>query len=197
MDLAEIEPGLATWVASLTGITAALVTWENAVRPAFTTSRALLSWVTVVAKGPPGVEWDFDDTAVDALDEMVPTVVGERVLVLQVAVESIDQRPGQNASALAQRLVERAHAPSADAALEELNLGLANVADPVRADYTADKRMISRAVVEVRFNASHAFVDTEGTTSTITSVQTDATVTGANGSTLPDRADPGGTYVSV
>lgn len=197
MDLATIEPGLCAWVASLTGITAALVTFENAPRPQFTSGgRALLSWVSMVAKDTPGVEWDYEDQGEegDALDEMTPTVTGDRVLVLQVGVETIDHRPGYSASVLAQRLVDRAHAPSSDAALEALNLGLADVGAPQRADYPADGRMVSRAVVEVRFNASFAFTDTDGRTASITSVEVGATVTGANGSALPGSVDSGGTF---
>lgn len=196
MDLADIEPGLATWVAARTGIAAAVCTWENAVRPHFVSTRALLSWVSMPSKGTPGVVWDYDEAAgeVDALTEMVPTVMGDRLLVLQVGVESIDQRPGYSASVLAQRLCDRAHAPSSDVALETLNLGLADVGAPQRADYAADGRMISRAVVEIRFNASFAHIDTDGTTSSIESVEVNATVTGSNGSPLPSSVDGGGTF---
>lgn len=197
MDLSAIEPGLCAWVAARTGITASLVTFENAARPQFTTGgRALLSWVSMAAKDTPGVVYDFEDQGVegDALDEMVPTVLGDRVLVLQVGVETIDHRPGYSASVLAQRLVDRAHAPSADAALEVLNLGLADVGAPQRADYEADRRMVSRAVVELRFNASFAFNDDDGRTASITSVEVGATVTGSNGSALPDSVDSGGTF---
>jgi hypothetical protein len=197
VDLSAIEPGLCAWVAARTGITASLVTFENAARPQFTTGgRALLSWVSMTAKDTPGVVWDYESQGAegDALDEMVPTVLGDRVLVLQVGVETIDHRPGYSASVLAQRLVDRAHAPSADAALEVLNLGLADVGAPQRADYEADRRMVSRAVVELRFNASFAFNDDDGRTASITSVEVGATVTGSNGSALPDSVDGGGTF---
>ena len=197
MDLATIEPGLCAWVASLTGIAAALVTFENAPRPQGAPGGvALLSWVSMPAKDTPGVLWDYEDQGVDgdALNEMTPTVLGDRVLVLQVGVESQDHRPGYSSSALARRISDRSHAPSSDAALEALNLGLADVGAPQRADYPFDGRMVSRAVVEVRLNASFAFNDTGGRTASITSVEIGATVTGANGSALPDSVDSGGTF---
>ena len=197
MDLEAIEPGLRAWIATLTGIAAACVTFENAPRPqAVAPGQALLSWVSVTAKDTPGVVWDYDADAgaADALTEMVPTVLGDRVLVLQVGVESIDHRPGYSASVLAQRIADRAFSPSSDATLASLNLGLADVGAPQRADYASDGRMRSRAVVEVRLNASFAFTDTDGSTSSIASVTADATVTGSSGSPLPDSVDPGGTF---
>lgn len=195
MHLETIEPGLCAWIATLTGIAVALVTFENAPRPMDAPGgRATLSWVSMAAKDTPGVVWDYDAGAVDALAELTPTVLGDRVLVLQVGVESIDHRPGYSASALAQRIADRAFSPSSDAALEALNLGLADVGAPQRADYASDGRMRSRAVVEVRLNASFAFTDTDGSTSSIASVTADATVTGSSGSPLPDSVDSGGTF---
>lgn len=194
MDLATVEPELSRWVADLTEIPEVLCTWENAPRPQSTGARALLSWVSAQAKDTPGVVWDYDAAAGadDALTEMVPTVLGERVLVLQVGVESFDHRPGYSASALAQRLVDRAQAPSSDARLAAANLGLADVGAPQRADYAHDGRMVSRAVVEVRLNASFAFTDLAGRTASIASVEIDATVTGASGAPLPNSVDGGG-----
>ena len=197
MDLETIEPGLCAWVAALTGVAPACATFENAPRPqAVAPGRALLSWVSMPSKGTPGVVWDYDAEAgeVDALTEMVPTVLGDRLLVLQVGVESIDHRPAYSSSALAQRLADRARAPSSDVALEVLNLGLADVGTPTRADYPADGRMVSRAIVEIRFNASFAYNDTAGATSSIDSVTVDATVTGSDGNPLPNSVDGGGTF---
>lgn len=195
MNLTTTEPALAAWVASLTGITAGMVTWENAPRPQFDTNYAVLSWVSSAPRGIAGVEYAYDATQEGPLAQMVPTQRGESAEVLQVQVVSIDQRPGANAPALARRLVERCRMPGSVAALRAVNLGLQGVESYRIADRKIDGRWASVAIAEARFNATSAYTSTaaDDTTSFIESVDYASTVPGASGDPLPDTVAPGGT----
>jgi hypothetical protein len=196
MDLSALEPALQDWVATLTGVPRAACLWENAPRVQHAGQLVLLSWVSMVGVGMDATEWDYDADAgvVDPLTELTPVVQGQRRAALQVSVEAHDQRPGVNATALAQRVVDRAQAPSSLAALAAANAGLASVGTVRRTDYRVDGRMVARATVEVGFNLTSHFIDTAGRTATIDAVEIDATVEGSSGSDLPDTADGGGTF---
>lgn len=194
MDLAVIEPGLLAWLAALTGVEASCVVKANAARPVHNGSLVLMSWLSSVGVGIDTTSWEYDADAATALEEMTPSVTGERRAVLQVDVEVYDQRAGYDASHVAQRVVDRARAPSSLAALAVLNLGLAGVSDARRTDYPADGRMVARATVEVSINATSLYTDTAGQTAPIESVTIGATVTGSSGSALPNSVDGGGTF---
>jgi len=196
MDLETLAPALLDWVSALTGVTRLCCQWENDSRVQHNGQLVLLRWVSQAAVGLDATEWayDADAGAVDPLTELVPTVRGERRAVLQVDVEAHDQRPGTNATALAQRIVDRAWAPSSLARLHAADAGLAGVGTVQRADYPVDGRMVARAIVEVNLNLTSQFTDTAGATATIPAVEIDATVTGASGADLPDTADGGGTF---
>lgn len=195
MNLADAEPALTAWIASLTGITAALVVWENAPRPQFDTQLATCSWVSSAPRGVAGVTYEYDDDPTDPLAQMIPTQRGESVEVMQVQILSLDQRPGYNASALARQVVERCRMPGSIAALRAVNLGLQGVESYRLADRKVDGIMASVAVVEARFNATSAYRSTAAgdTTSFIESVQYTSTIPGASGVALPATIAPGGT----
>lgn len=196
MDLATIEPGLLAWLATLTGTQAALCVKANAVRPVVPAGSALvlMQWVSVAQVGLDAEAWEYDDAATDPLTELTPSLHGDRRATLQVDVEVEDQRAGSDASAVAQRVVDRCRAPSARATLEALNVALAGVTPVRRTDYPFNGRMVARATVELSFNAVSHFTDTAGQTATVTSVEVDATVTGSAGTALPATVDSGGTF---
>lgn len=195
MNLADAEPALTAWIASLTGITAALVVWENAPRPQFDTQLATCSWVSSAPRGVAGVTYEYDDEPTDPRAQMIPTQRGESVEVMQVQILSLDQRPGYNASALARQVVERCRMPGSIAALRAVNLGLQGVESYRLADRKVDGIMASVAVVEMRFNTTSAYRSTAAgdTTSFIESVQYTSTIPGASGVALPATIAPGGT----
>lgn len=194
MDLATIEPGLLAWLATLTGVPATCCVKVNASRPVHTGALVLIQWVSIPQVGLDAEEWEFDEEAATALTELTPSLHGDRRAVLQVDVETNDQRSGSDASHLAGRIVDRCRAPSSSATLEALNVALAGVGPVRRTDYPFDKRMIARATVELTFNAVSHYTDTAGQTATITSVEIGATVTGSAGTALPDTVDSGGTF---
>lgn len=187
MDHATLDPLLLALVARATGITATCVQWDGDPRVQHTGSQALLSWVSVTSLGHDGTVWDYDAAAgaVDPLTEMTPTQHGRRRAVLQVSVDVHDQRPGYNASTIARRLPDRLRAPSFLAEIAAMGLGLASIGDVIRADYESDDRLVSRALVELTFNAHATFVDTAGQNASIATVEIDATVTSAGGTELP------------
>lgn len=194
MDHATIDPALKTWVASLTGVPVACVLWENEPRVQHNGQLGLLRWVSEAPLGLDAEAWEYDEDAVDTLAELTPSVHGDRRAVLQVDVETNDQRPGYDAQLLAQRVVDRCRAPSSRAALAALNVALAGVGPVLRTDYPFDDRMVARASVELTFNAVSHYEDTAGQTATIASVDIDATVIGAGGLEVADSISPGGTF---
>lgn len=194
MDLETIEPGLLAWLATLTGVPAACCVKQSASRPVHAGQLVLAQWTSLTSVGLDAEEWEYDEDAVDPLTELSPSLHGDRRAVLQVDVETNDQRPGYDAQHLAQRIVDRCRAPSSRATLEALNVGLASVGAVRRTDYPFDGRMIARATVELSFNAVSHHEDTEGQTATIESVEVDAEVTGSAGTELPDTVDAGGTF---
>lgn len=196
MDLATIEPGLLAWLSTLTGTALALCVKANAARPVVPAGAALvlIQWVSIPQVGLDAEEWEYNEAAATAVTELTPSLHGDRRPVLQVDVEVEDQRAGYDASAVAQRVVDRCRAPSSLTALEALNVALAGVTGVRRTDYAFNGRMTSRATLELTFNAVSHYTDTAGQTATITSVQIGATVTGSAGTALPDTVDSGGTF---
>ncbi len=186
MDLAVVAPALSALVARATGITAALVQWENEPRRQHNGSLALLSWVSTPSIGHDETAWAYTDVGEgDPLTEMTPTTRQRVRAVLQVSVEVHDQRPGVNASAIAQRVPARLRAPSFVAEIAAMGLGLADIGDVRREDYDVDGRFVSRALVELTFNAHTTFVDEAGRNASIAQVEIDATVLSAGGAELP------------
>lgn len=175
MDLATIEPALVTWAAAVTGVEASCVVWENAPRVRPNTALVLLSWVSIVGVGIDETAWTYEANA-DPLAEMTATVAGPRACVLQLAVETFDQRPGHTARAIAEVARTRAQGPTSLAALQAVKLGFAGVGLVTNADYRVDQRMISRTVMEVRLNAESRVTDS--TTSYIASVHATLDVDG-------------------
>lgn len=196
MDLATVEPGLLSWLATLTGAASALCTKANATRPVVPAGSALvlIQWVSFAQVGRDAEQWEYNDAATTAVTELTPSLHGDRRAVLQVDVEVEDQRAGYDASMVAARIVDRCRAPSSHATLEALNVALADVGPVRRTDYPFNGRMVARASVELTFNAVGHFIDTAGQTATVTSVQIGATVTGSAGTALPDNVDSGGTF---
>ena len=186
MDLSVVAPALSALVARATGITAALVQWENEPRRQHNGSLALLSWVSTPSIGHDETAWAYTDVGEgDPLTEMTPTTRQRVRAVLQVSVEVHDQRPGVNASAIAQRVPARLRAPSFVAEIAAMGLGLADIGDVRREDYDVDGRFVSRALVELTFNAHTTFVDEAGRNASIAQVEIDATVLSAGGAELP------------
>jgi len=197
MDVATVETGLLAWAAQVTGAAAACCWWDSAKRPVTPAGAvtATLSWLPGRSVGIDHEEWAYDEAAGDAdpLTEMTPTSRGVRVETLQLSVESSDLRAGYSATAAAQRVVRRARGTRSRDALRALNLGLADVRGPTRADYPFDGRMVSRALVELSFNAPFAFTDTDARTASIESVALTSTITDPAGAEVSAAVEPGGT----
>lgn len=189
MDLSIVEPALATWVATLTGLPTSLAVWENAPRPSIPPNPgmvATLAWVSSPSVGRDGVEWNFDASASSPLVENVPTVRSTRVMVLQVYVESYVQTPGKTARAVLEAMRTRLLTPSSRATLAAINFAPGNPTDGVRKmDRRVDTRWISAALLEIRFNTTDSYVDTAAAESSITSVSATPTITRPDGATVP------------
>lgn len=193
MNLAEIETALRSIAATVTGVTSALCVFENAPRPMSPNGvTVLLSWVSRTGIGVDSTSWEYA-SASDPLDEMTPTTKGAREAVVQIAVEVIaDQRAGHNAAAIVETARTRIRWPRVLAALEAVDLALATVGPATQADYTADGRLVSRSLFEVRLNGLSTATDTEGRTSYIATVEAVAAITAPDGTTLPDPIQPAG-----
>lgn len=197
MDAETVETGLLAWAAQVTGAALACCWWDSAKRPVTPPDAvtATLSWLPGQSRGVDHEEWSYDADAgeEDPLTEMTPTSRGVRVETLQVSVESADLRAGHSATAAAQRVVTRARGTRSRAALLALNLGVADVRGPTRADYPFSGRMVSRALVELSLNVPFAFTDTDARTASIESVALTSTITDPAGAEIPDAVEPGGT----
>ena len=197
MNLATIEPALCTLVASLLGLTgsdAACVQFENAPRVRNNGVAVLLSWVSTGNVGASSDEerWSYTADA-DPLQEMRVTVSGPRALRLQVAVETLDQRPGHTARYVAERARARFAWPSSRAALAVVALAFVRVSDVTTADYRVDGRWMPRSLFEVAFNGAHSEEDEAARTSYIATVEVTANVTRPDGNPVtPSSLQPSG-----
>lgn len=192
MDLETIEHALSALVATLSGIEALCVQWENHPRVQHNGRLALLSWVSIEGRGTDEVLWAYDPAAPTSATDFTPELVGQRVAVLQVAIESHDQRPGHTARRIAETIRSGFSMPSAVAALKAVDLGLASVGQTIAADYKSDDRFVSRSIVEVRLNAVSRITDTAGATPRIDTVGLTATITDPAGTALPASLQPSG-----
>lgn len=185
MDFVVIESGLPAWVQLLTGIAVGVITWENAPRSAHEGARVLLSWVETHGVGIDEQRWDFDAEALP-LEQMVPAVHGVRSAVLQVLVEVHEQRPGHTARAVLEGMRTRMRMQGSLDALRAIGLGLADTpGNVVKLDAPSGGRIISRAALDVRFNATDSVTDDGGKTSYIDSVETVTDVRRPDGTALP------------
>jgi hypothetical protein len=192
MDFETIEPALLLLVASATGVEASCVLFENAPRVRHNGQLALLSWVSTGNVGGATDEerWAYVSNA-NPLQEMRVTLAGPRELRLQVSVETLDQRPGYTARALAERARARFAAPSARAALEAVGLAFVRATEVTRADYRVDGRVVPRSLFEAQMNGAASFEDTDARTSYIATVGVTATVKRPDGSTVsPSSLQP-------
>lgn len=197
MDFATIEPALCTLVASLLGLTgsdASCVQFENAPRVRNNGVAVLLSWVSTGNVGNASDEerWSYTADA-DPLQEMRVTVSGPRALRLQVAVETLDQRPGYTARSIAERARARFAWPSARTTLAGVGLAFVRVSDVTTADHRVDGRWMPRSLFEVAFNGAHSEEDEAARTSYIAAVEVTASVTRPDGTTVtPSSLQPSG-----
>lgn len=193
MLFSVIEPALLGWVSALTGIERLCCVWKNAPRPQHNGRLVLLSWVSSTGRGTDGVSWEYAANA-DPLQEVTPVSRGPRELVLQVSVESFDQRPGETSRAALEQLRDRLHWPSSRAALAAVGLALGSMPGGViEADYAVDKRMVSRSLLEVRLNGASTSRDIAGRTSYIATADVTAAITDPAGTPLAASIQPGGT----
>lgn len=187
MDFASLEPALKAWARALLGWAATdPVVFENEPRPRHNGRIATLALVSAVGVGVD--ETRYEDTgALAPLPNLAPAVVGARVLAVQIAVETVDQRPGSpHARAALERLRARLRWPSSLAALAAANVALIGAGTTSSADYlSADKRFVARALLEVRLNASSFEADALGATGAIESVAVTSDVTTPADASLP------------
>lgn len=158
MDWTALQTALKAWVLALLGWSATrdVVIFENEPWKRDNRRVAVLSWVSgaPVAAG----EVRYEDTgALAPAPDLEPVTIALDVLALQIALETDDQRPqGPHARAFAQTLRARLWRPSSLDALDAMNLGLIGSSAITQADYRekGNGRLVSRTIVEVRFNAS-------------------------------------------
>jgi hypothetical protein len=194
MNFETLQPALVTWVKALTGLD--VVVFENEPRPMHNGAIGVLSWTSNVGVGQDETRWDddgstapsppWDGTGDAPTPNLTPVQVGNRLLALQVSIETHNTKPdAPHALALAERLRARARRPSSLASLEAMNLGLVDVQTTARADYRGvDQRWIARVVSEVRFNATSFEQDSDGATYSIETVGVTATLTDPAGESL-------------
>jgi hypothetical protein len=173
MDLAAIQSFLAGFFLTLLGFSAPAdpVVWQDEPRPQDNGRVAILSWVSIPKRGVDEVRYEDSGAAAPAVD-LTPVVMGNRVLVLQLAVETLTQSAdGPNATALLNTARTRLARPSAKAALLGANLALVDAVVITLANRAVDDHVIARAVLEVRLNAADGDRDTDGATSSIATVE--------------------------
>lgn len=192
MNHATLDEALKTWAAALTDIPVACVRFENEPEVRHNGACVVLRWVSEAAVGVDATHYTFAPDA-DPLREMTPTTTGNRVAVLQVDVETLDQRPGVNAHAVATRAQTRARWPRLLAMLAAHEVALVSVGQLATTDYPVDDRYASRRTFEVRLNAVARETDADGTTSYIATVEPTAHIDDPAGDELPAAIQPGGT----
>lgn len=186
MKLADVQPALKAWVAILSGVDPAFVVFENEPRPRTNGTLALLSWVSDAAVGVD--ENRYEDSGAAAPDgNLLPVSVGDRLVALQVGFETTDQRPdAPNARACAVRMRDRIRLRSSLSRIADMNLGLVGTDPIVQADYRAEQRMVARAVLGLRFNAtSYERDDAAGIVGQIESVDVTSQLADVDGAQLP------------
>lgn len=187
MSLATDQAAVKLWVRALLGFAARdPVVMENEPRPAFERVIATLAWVSRVRRGVDELRYEDSEEAAPA-DNLTPVVVGARVRVLQVTVETVSQAPdAPSALDWCEHAQDRMHAPSSRAALAAANLGLVGAQVVTLADLESDQHMNARAVLDVRLNATSFERDAAGATGSIESVElTSDTLKGVDGVDLP------------
>lgn len=194
MDFTTIEPALCALVASATGIEAACVLFENMPRVRHNGRLALLSWVSTGGVGSATDEerWAYTPNA-DPLQEMRVTLCGPRELRLQVSVETLDQRPGYTARALAERARDRFTMPSSRTALAAVGLAFVRATEATQRDYRVDGRWVPRALFEVQLNGAASVEDVDARTSYIATAEVTASVVRPDGTPVtPSSLQPSG-----
>ncbi len=186
MDFTALQNALAALLRSLLAdVSGVAVQWENEPRKMVLGPNVILSWVSGGGVGVDETRWD-DNEAAAPDPNMVPSLVGWRRLVLQVAPETTaNQKPATHARTVAEKLRTRLRRESAQAALEAANVGLASVGDVTTADYTADQRQVSRCVFELVLNASSFETVADDAVSSIERVEANSTLNDAGGTALP------------
>lgn len=187
MDYAAAQSALKTLVTSVLGWTSPTdpVVFENEPRPRHNGRIAILSWVSGVGVGVDDLRWE-DNGALAPDPNYVPTLAGDRMLALQVSVETLDQSPGApHARAALEQFRTRIRRPSSLAALRAANLGMVDVGAVSQADYRVDNRMISRALIELRLNATTFDRDDDGAIGTIESTDITSHISDVDGTQLP------------
>jgi hypothetical protein len=156
VSLDAIQTALVAWVIALTGVEAPFVGFKDDARAnVVTKGRSIdLSWVSDVGLGRGELRYERDDSAVAPDPDMTPIQVGNALMVLQISIETWDQRATANAHYLARRLRDRVRLPGSSAALLAANLGFAGIGTVLSADNNSDGRMVSKRVLEVRLNAA-------------------------------------------
>ena len=176
MNLGTLKPQLALWVSGLLGVDPTLMVWENAPRPRVETVFATLSIVTLGGVGTDENRWRFTTDPAPALNATA-TVNRNWRMMFQVSVESFDQTPGNGALETAMKLCDAWRLPDSLAFLAAQNIGVSDVKDARQADYPVQGRWISRAITQVKINATSTYVASTGTptieTVGITSALTD------------------------
>ncbi len=181
IDFATIENGLKALIATLAAVSANVVTWKDEPRPMARGTQVLLSWTSSVGVGVDEIR--FEDPEDDEASHVVPVIVGNRVLALQVQIETWNQKPNApHARSIAEKIRTRLARPTTFASLKALNLGWidANVVNV--GNYESDQRMIAAAIVDIRFN--HAVTDRDEddeTQSTIEHAEVTSQIAGVDG----------------
>lgn len=174
MDFASVEAAVITWVALLTGLDPKAVVFADRPRPIGPAAIALCSWVSFPKRGLDEVRYDVDEDAAPPDLNMTPVQMGNRVAVLQVAVETFNQLPnGPHAYALCEKACGRVLLPASLKMLKAAALGYSDVSDVTSANYPDNGgRIVARSLFEVRFNVtSNEVGSTDDQTSTIESVE--------------------------
>lgn len=160
MNLATIRPGLATLIASMSGLT---TVWEDAARPFGMTAPSVPAFVMLSTVSLIGLGRDECRTAFDAdaplNEELSDTFVGQRTWVVQVRVESEVQTDSGNADTYLEQIREQIRFTRNRATLDAVNVAYQSASQRVNLSQVIDGRMRSIVAADFTFTVATTTTD--------------------------------------
>jgi hypothetical protein len=187
MDWQTLCDGLKTWFARESGLPVTSVCWageDGGYRDFPTADLQLTSHAA-----QHGDELRWIDAGPDV--NLGVAVLGNRKRVLSCRVISRDQRPGNTAYAILERVRDRIQLPINDDSFHDLNIGLQGIATLVDISHQWDRRTESEAVLDISFNFAVDEEFTDSGVGFIEHVEVGGTVhDGSTSITVPAETTP-------
>lgn len=147
MNWTTVQDAIKTWFSNGTGLT---VVWFNQPRPRMDKPMGLLQILSVTSYGTDNIEFNVNVSGDPGVD-YVPTVRGQRSLVVTCQVYSRDQSANLDAINYLERARAYSRLPNTRETLLAAGVTLWNIGDTVVMDALFDKRIESRASFDVTF----------------------------------------------